>query len=505
MENLTEDLKNIGIYTWKWEKNIGIINTTLNTELINLINDILEKNQDNKEMEFNIDYLHKYYKLTITHKDNYSSKGFLQDITSIKKLTHYDSLTKLLNRLGLKEQMTSIDFNTTNVAVIFFDLDNFKKLNDIYGHDSGNKMLKSIAYSVSKILSNNSHFARVSGDEFVILIKNFISISELQKIADSILEAIIHANDEAIMDDATISASMGIAVSPDHGNTYNELISKADIAMYVAKKHGKAKYLFYDEEINSIYNDYTKVHENLVKAFKQKQFKLNFQAIYDLKNNNIFLLEIFPYWLHPKKGIIEYEEFLQTLYEEGLIFTFDEWMIEEAIKKIALYNQKGINIKISLNISPKHLALEHFHKYVEKTLNKYNVSGSNLYIEMVEFILKEDFQKVNYNFKKLQELGCKIIIDRFAINHSTFSVINIMNFDMIKIHRYFVETLNEEYSSEIILLTIYKLAKEHNKKFIVEGILNEKQLEIIQNIDCQYAQGSYFHKPQAIENIITYM
>jgi diguanylate cyclase (GGDEF)-like protein len=510
-DKLEKIVQKAGIYYWEWNSNVGVKIDSFDSMFLVKINLILGQALNNNEDEYEIDYLKKWYKITILIKDINENlmNGVIQDITIYKnqieenqRQAQIDTLTGFHNRLGLEKIMNLIDFNNNQTAIIFIDLDNFKKLNDIYGHHTGDQMLKSVANSIYKILPKNAHLTRISGDEFIIFIEDNADHNFLSKLATDVLTAIIHSNDKTIIDEANITASMGIATSPLDGKSFEDLIAKADIAMYVAKKHGKAKSLFYSESVHDDYFDYLKVHQFLIKAFKENEFKINYQPIYDLNQRIIEAFEVCPYWIHPTKGLIAYEEFLQILYEEGLIFTFDEWMIEEAIKKIAELKEEGIAIKLSINISPKHLALEHFHKLVAKTLNKYNVEGSSIYIEMVEFILKEDFNLINYNFKKLKELGCKVIIDGFGMNHSTIALLKDLHFDIIKIHKYFVETLFKEFSSEIIINTILKLANQHNKLFIADGVVNEQQFKMLREIHCEYVQGSYLSDPKPLEAII---
>jgi diguanylate cyclase (GGDEF)-like protein len=502
-------LEDIGTYLFKWNRVEGVTTVPhLDEQVAEQLFQTFQHLGDLQEKTVILHCLDRWFRLNF-NQEKEDFIGTIQDITSFKNellqyqnLAYNDTLTGYNNRLGITKILEEKMNQTTNSALIFIDLDNFKTLNDIYGHQAGDDMLKAVCHAIDDILPANAHLARASGDEFIIFIESFNNKEELEKLGSQVLDAIIHSNDQSKIDDATLSASIGIAVYPDDASDYEDLIQKADTAMYVAKKQGKAKFLFYTPEVEEIYIQDLKVHETLVDALKQDKFEMSYQPIYDMKNKCIEAFECCPYWKHPSLGLLDYEQFLQMLYEEGLIFAFDEWMVEHAIQTIAECKKQGIKIKLALNISPKHLAMEHFHKIVRDCLDKYQVTGDALLIEMIEFILKEDLDMINHNFKHLKEYGCRVTIDGFGINKSTISMLKLLNFDLIKINKYFIETINQEKSSEIIFNTILDLANTHQKLFIADGVLDEHQYQLLKESNCRYAQGTYLSVPKSLDKVI---
>ncbi|ERJ13154.1 EAL domain-containing protein [Haloplasma contractile] len=527
--NVNEVLTHSGVIVWRWhcgeyfqlnDFDAFIIHAIHPEDYLDFIKEFsmyILGNQPSFEYEYRLKRgtVYKWYKTTcmVIKKDADCAlliKGTHMDIDDLKqkelslnKLAYKDSLTDTYNRQGIKHLMHNYfeQISNARMAVVFFDLDNFKKLNDMYGHKAGDQALRNLSLDISRILPKGYHLSRVAGDEFIVFNENHVSTNTTTEIVENVLTAIIESNDRTVMDDAMLTASAGICIYPDQAQSIDDMIKKADQAMYIAKKKGKAQYIFYDETIGELYLETTRVHKRLLESLRNDEFDLKYQAIHDLNSNKVEAFEITPIWNHPKKGTLNSQEFLHTLYEEGLIVNFNEWMIEKALKDISSLKKQGKNIKVCVNISPKHLALDHFYKFVMNQLNKYKLHGSHLTIQMVEFILKEDFEQVNKNFRKLRELGCEIVIDQFAINSSTIEVLGHMNNTAIKINPYFVKTIDQDYSSSIIFDTIFKIARKYEKVFIADGVESEKQLNIMLEKGVGYVQGSYIAKPVAFNQL----
>lgn len=494
-----------GVYHFQWDPTNGLVVLPEPTEGLTqyILNNIVPLFPEDVLI---VEIDERMYELRI-NKKNDTIQGVLKDVTNyIQQLNEYkslaftDPLTGIPNRLGFERYFQTID--DVEGVLFFIDLDNFKVLNDIYGHDTGDRLLQNIAISIQKTLPEGGFLCRVAGDEFLVYLQGVCG-TEIHEWAKRILNAVRMANDQSVIDDATVTGSLGIALYPEHATTIDQLLRKADHAMYIAKKNEKGSCLMWSKDVECQYHQVIQQHDLLYQAMKNNEFQFAYEPIVNLKANRIVAFEVWPFWEHPTEGLLHYEKFLRTVYEEGLIFQFEEWMLQEVMKELQRLNELGLHIMMTVNISPKHLANRDFHKMVRKLLDHYQIDPGQLGIEMIEFIILEEIHIVNRNFIKLREMGVKIIIDGFGINHSTISILDELEIDYIKINKHFIKTIGIQESSDIIVSSIIKIAEKHGKVCLAEGIQNHQQIDFILDYNCIYGQGPSIIEPKYHDDLVT--
>ena len=413
-----------------------------------------------------------------------------------------DSLSGLANRNALNEYLERLIANTSRdakeFAFLFLDLDHFKTINDSLGHNVGDELLKTVASIIDEVLRSNDFVARVGGDEFVIVIQDYNTIMELTNIIDRIQNQL--AKTWVIQTNPiSINSSIGIAFYPKDGEDILSLMKHSDIAMYEAKQNGRAQYHFFTEELNTRVQDTIKLDKEMREALKNKDYELYYQPKVDIENNEIIGAEALIRWISPSKGVIAPDVFIPLAEENGFIIELGAWVVEEAVKQQRIFQDKGLDIIISINVSSKQLLNENFGTYFIALLEKNMVNADRIDMEITEYMFLE--QNKN-NFKILHELsdyGITISLDDFGTGYSSLSYLKKFPIDYLKIDKSFLDDYNTD-EGAIFVDTIVKMGQTLNMKIIAEGVELKEQVEYLKEIGCDYYQGYYFSKPLSVED-----
>ncbi|KAA8732773.1 EAL domain-containing protein [Acinetobacter qingfengensis] len=412
----------------------------------------------------------------------------------LEKAIQQNHLTKLPNRAFLNENVPKILIAGNHIAFLHLDLDYFKVVNDAYGHQVGDQLLQKVVERIYQVLLKNMTFIHLGGDEF-LLITAVTRIDRLKILANRILREIHHSYYIADKE-IKISASMGIALYPEHGNNLQELLINADIAMYAAKDQGRNSYSFYDPSIDTQkIKERSQLLNELNKAVADRQFVLFYQPKYT-PAGVLSGLEALIRWQHPKLGIVGPNYFIEIIENTGLIIDVGYWVMEQACKQIQQWEKEQKDyFPVSINLS----ALQFEHQYLLERLsaviNKYGIQAKHLMIEVTETTAMRKIDKSVQNFKRLRELGILIAIDDFGTGYSSFSYLKDLPVDELKIDRGFIVDVESNYKQEIILASIIELATKLGLIVTAEGVENVKQVEILAKLGCQQIQGFYFSKP----------
>lgn len=418
---------------------------------------------------------------------------------AISKLAYYDSLTGLANRELCSEKLNNIISNAKQksyrVATLFIDLDNFKGINDSFGHASGDQLLKQVGERLSNELRAKDVVARISGDEFVIIIDKFKGERCLSSLLDRLLESASMPFDIE-EGKAYISLSIGVSIYPSNGDSADELLKHADTAMYEAKKSGKNTYKYYSKEVRAVAKRRSRISQNLRSALSNDEFSIVYQPILDCKSNKIVGAEALIRWESGELGHVTPDEFIPIAEENGVIFDIDNWMLLNVCKQNKAWQLAGIKaITVSVNISARQLNTEKIVDSVSDALKFSKLEARYLKLEVTETVMMENLDDAVGCLKKLENLGVSIVLDDFGTGYASINYLRKLQLKFLKIDRSFIEKVETNKEDRITYETIIKLASNLKIQVTAEGVETKEQLLFLQNGSCELYQGYYFSPP----------
>ncbi len=420
----------------------------------------------------------------------------------IRYLSYYDILTDLPNRRFFMERLeNAIEHAKTSneeFAVILIDIDRFKNINDVFGQFVGDIVLKEFSKRVSGVLRSRDLFARFGNDEFAVLAFDIKSKEDVIHIIRRIrkqLESPFMVNGKEIY----ITASMGIAIFPQDGQTSEEILSAASSAIQDIKHKGGNGFEFYSPELKKVSIEILKIESDLRKAVKNEEFVLYYQPIIELENMKITGAEALIRWKHPEKGIVPPFKFIPVLEETGMIVEVGEWVIEQAVKQQKKWKNIDIDISVSFNISPKQLIKSSLSEMVLRKIKENKGNPKKLIIEITESALMENMDIIREDIEKLSKEGIRVEIDDFGTGYSSLAYLKKLPVYALKIDREFIKDIPKDKDDTAIVKAIISMAKSLEKKTIAEGIETEKQLKFLKELKCDYGQGYLFSPPLPAE------
>ncbi len=440
------------------------------------------------------------------------SKTKLEEKNSqLEFLARHDSLTMLPNRLtfeaDLKKVISSSRRYIRKFAILFIDLDNFKWINDNYGHDHGDIVLQQIASIINDSIREEDYSARIGGDEFAIILTDLNRYGNGALVADKIIEKVA-ANPLIVYNkQVNLTVSIGIACYPVCSKTAVTLVKQADIAMYRAKKSGKNNYCFFSEDIKVSFNKINSIREELQTALTRKELFLHYQPIVDMKENKIIGVESLLRWKNSKLGLIPPAEFIFLAEETRLIHGIGIWVIEETCKFIEkCRNLKLKDIFFSINISPRQLEQETFTSELNGILKKYKTNPAQIDLELTETNLTSFLNSSNKNYMLfLKQTHLRLSIDDFGTGYSSLDRLANLPINTLKIDGSFVTKINTGKKSNSIIKGIVALSKSLNMKTIAECVETKEQVDFLLANGCEIAQGFYYYKPMLEDKLLEIM
>lgn len=425
----------------------------------------------------------------------------LLKVAAEKELSHmayFDTLTDIPNRMlfnkRLEKAITVAARTGKLVGLIYLDLDLFKTVNDIMGHDVGDNFLKQVAKNLSSCLKYGDTVARFGGDEFLISIPQADDYDEITDAANRILEMFSRPI-RADSHEFSVTASMGISIFPIDGQSPEELVKNADLAMYCSKEYGKNKYTVCSDELKKDFVQKTELTNSLYHALEKDELELYYQPKVK-SDGEIIGVEALVRWNHPKRGLILPDEFISIAESIGMISAIDQWVVKKACRQTRIFQDKGIrNIKMAFNLSPAQFYRESFLGSIENALKENELDPSLLEVEITESIAyyrPEVFMRI---LKRLKQLGLSVAIDDFGSDYSSLSRLRSLPIDRIKIDRQFTEGIPFNKKQGDIVKAILALGNILGLKVTVEGVENEQQFEFFKENYCDEIQGYYFYRP----------
>lgn len=440
--------------------------------------------------------------------------GMFTDIThskiqqdNLEKLAHYDALTTLPNRTLLidrfNQAVAHAKRSNTLLAICFLDLDNFKPVNDILGHNMGDKLLIEVAHRLESIVRKEDTVSRLGGDEFSLLLANIKSTGEcyelLERISSSI-SATYFIEEKSI----NISASVGVSLYPNDHVELDVLLRYADQAMYLVKQEGKKKFRFFDaKEANKIAQHHLEL-ERIKEALTNHEFRLYYQPKVNMVSGKITGVEALIRWQHPDKGLVSPHDFLPILEGTELEIQVGDWVIDKGLSQLKLLNDQGVEIEVSVNVSSAQFLSSSFFADLNKALSRHGRVNSHLFqLEVLESSALGNLEQMNNVTRACRnELGVSIALDDFGTGYSSLSHLSKLSVDTIKIDQSFVRDVFDDPNDFAIIDGVIGLARSFNKNLIAEGVETLEHGLMLALMGCDNAQGYAISRPMPENELV---
>ncbi|AGX44976.1 putative bifunctional diguanylate cyclase/phosphodiesterase [Clostridium saccharobutylicum] len=444
---------------------------------------------------------------------NYLLKDIDNNCNTIKSLDHrldlntdLDKITGLPSSYSFKNSVSKFlkDAFYKNIRTTMFvvDLDNFKFVNDSYNHDFGDLLLNEVAKSIIALDIKDLIISRYSGNTFLLFKPNIISIDDVVQLSNKLIKCFNMPN---IVNGREIylTASIGVALSPDHGIDYNTLLKNADAAMYKAKKNGKNEFNLFDDSISVEFRRTYSLQKGLRTALENNEFYVVFQPKVSLDNSLVNGFEALARWNSKEFGLVSPGEFIPIAESSKMIIPIGNFVLEEVFKKTkCLLNEGNDNFKIAVNLSEMQLREDIVLSEFKRLIKKYNISPRYIEVEITESMLMKSFDKNVKILKDIKDLGISIALDDFGTGYSSLNYLTKLPIDVLKIDRSFVIDLVSNPKSKCIVENIINLSHQLGIKVVAEGVEDGFQVEYLKTILCDIVQGYYFSKPRMFNDIV---
>ncbi|MFQ6024707.1 MAG: putative bifunctional diguanylate cyclase/phosphodiesterase [Acidiferrobacterales bacterium] len=436
--------------------------------------------------------------------------GTSRDITERKRAeeiivhqAYHDVLTNLPNRRLFVDRLTQglarHYWHKRLVAVLFLDLDHFKRINDTLGHNVGDLLLKAVAERLTACVREGDTVARLGGDEFAINLADVAQANDVPKVAHKIIDTL---SKPYVLEghELFITTSMGISIYPDDAQDPETLLKTADIAMYRAKEHGRNNYQHYSPDMNVQASERLAMENSLRHALEREEFLLEYQPQVDIKTGRIIGNEALVRWQHPDLGMILPGKFIPLAEESGLIVPIGEWVLRTACAQNKAWQAAGLPpIPVAVNVSARQLRHENLLQTVDRTLQETGLNPNYLELELTESIMQEPKEAIRL-LSKLNTIGVQIAIDDFGTGYSSLNYLKRFPINKLKIDQSFVRDITNDPDDRAIVAAIITLAHSLNLKTIAEGVETQEQMAYLRSLECDEAQGNLLRPPLPAEH-----
>lgn len=458
------------------------------------------------------------------------------NIEQIYQLAYVDRVTQLPNREYFRMELTRAikraQRNGHSGALLFVDLDGFKRVNDTLGHDLGDRLLTAFADRMKALVRSEDTIswncgatlkesgepvseeaakekqvlARLGGDEFTLLLSEIREETDAATVSRRIIKAMSEPF-EIGGTEVRIGASVGIATFPRDGSNYQQVLKSADMAMYLAKEEGKNTFRYFSEELNLRASYRLEVETDLRRALAQGQLELHYQPKVDCRTGAPISMEALVRWHHPQRGMVRPGEFIRIAEETGLILPLGEWVLKAACAQITVFASQGLDMPIAVNISPQQFEQPDFSDRLLEIVRQEKVRPGSLELEITESMAMSDPGRALDHIRKLKRAGIRFAIDDFGTGHSNLSQLSRLPFDVFKIDRSFIDSLggDADLHGLAIVRTIVAMAHSLNYETVAEGVETAEQQQMLSEMGCTLAQGYLFARPMPASDFIMWV
>jgi len=423
--------------------------------------------------------------------------------TLIRYQAHHDFLTGIANRFKfndvLDDMLLRAAASETQLAVLFIDLDRFKVVNDSLGHSIGDQLLKSLVQRLQRICRPDELIARWGGDEFTMVVGNLAHASEAAQAARRILSA-LQRPFEVQGHQLRMNVSIGISQYPEDGTTAEQLLKRADMALYQVKEEGRNGYQHYHPQLDSQGQTLFAIESALHKALEHNELSLHYQPQLDSDTGQITHMEALLRWQHPSLGNISPQQFIAVAEQNGLIFSLGEWVLTEACHQAKRWQSMGLpNLTMCVNLSPLQLSHANLPELIQQVLTTTSLAAEWLELEITESAALRNEHVIKDVLDSLQQLGLGLALDDFGTGYSSLSYAKELPFDTLKLDQSFVRDLMTNHSDGVIVQAVLAMGKGLQRRVVAEGVETEELRALLQSWGCRYLQGYWFSQPLPAE------
>ncbi|WP_455810830.1 cyclic di-GMP phosphodiesterase [Pseudomonas graminis] len=418
----------------------------------------------------------------------------------LRVLANTDTITGLPNRNAINHEITEAleKRDTQQIGVVYLDLDNFKKVNDAYGHMFGDQLLQAVSLAILSCLDKDQTLARLGGDEFIVLAED-TSQAALEAMSSRILERLKQPFRIGLIE-VYSGCSIGIALAPQHGEDRESLIRNADTAMYTAKENGRGKFCIFSAEMNQRVFEYLWLDTNLRKALEHHQLVLHYQPKLNA-DGTVTSVEALVRWMSPERGLVPPDSFIAYAEESGLIIPLGRWVMLSVLEQILRWRKQGIDLRVAVNVSPRQLIDQSIYTDLKLALDQAGLEICPIDIELTESCLIENEEQALALMKQFQTLGAAVHLDDFGTGYSSLSQLARVPIDAIKLDQSFIRGVNQQVVSQSLVRAIVAVAKALNLQVIAEGIETEEEAEFVMANGVDTRQGFLYAKPMPADEL----
>ncbi len=431
--------------------------------------------------------------------------ALLKRQAQLHEMANFDSLTKLPNRTLFNDRLEKAIQRAERagevLAILFIDLDDFKLINDTHGHKVGDILLQETAQRLSRLTRADDTLARLGGDEFIIFLQNVKSFKNAQMVARKHIKSLFEPY--IILDNSLfVSASIGVALYPEHGTTVDLLVKCADTAMYLAKEKGKNNVELFSSALHLKVSERLGLGNDLHRALEQGELELYYQPRINLQKKCWAGAEALIRWNHPVLGLIPPDKFIPLAESTGQILAIGEWVIREACHQLQKWHLQGVYLpRLSVNVSPLQLQRQNLIEIVKESIVENRLCVQALELEITEGALMENFEHSVGYLRELQRLGVQISIDDFGTGYSSLSQLRHLPVNVLKIDRSFLQHVHEDEEDNQLLAAIISMARSLHLEVVAEGIEYAEQEAYLLAHDCYEVQGYYYARPMPVDKL----
>lgn len=427
----------------------------------------------------------------------------------LSRLAHYDPLTDVPNRILFRDRLEHAihlaERDSASFTLMFLDLNGFKQVNDNFGHDAGDAIIRICAERLNACVRRSDSVARMGGDEFTLLLQNIANNTDVAHIAEKVISAIEQPAD-INGHEVVVGCSIGIAIYPEAGRDADTLLKHADMAMYKAKQQEGSSYLFFTEMMNQDVRRQLRLEADLRAALKHEQFVLHYVPRVEVSSGKVVALEAMLRWDKPDVGLLDANDFIATAEETGIINALGYWVIRQACNDVKLLQQSwGASLMVAIKLSMRQFKDDNLVHEVARIFADNDIQPGDIEFEITETVFADNIELVSLCMRPLAFFGINFLLDSFGAGNSSLLHLQRLPISTVKIDLGFLQELNRSHTDKRLVSAMIKLAHNLGKLVVTEGVETKEQKEWLKEMGCDLMQGEYFSSPKSYGEMVTWL